>query len=82
MSRRNNFNISLNGSASASNKEASNSTSVIYDSRQNNYTSPQDNFKYTDFNKSSVDWNHEVNEVYKEEIMKQRMILDLLSSRF
>ena len=72
MSRRNNFNISLNGSASASttNQEAGNSTSVIYDSRQNNYTSPQDNFKYTDFNKSCVDWDHEVNEVWKEEIAK------------
>ena len=82
MSGSNNLNFSLKGSASTTNEKAGNTKTMIDDCKRNNYTSPQENFKYTDFNKSSVDWNHEVNEVYKEEIMKQRMILDLLSSRF
>ena len=83
MSESNNFNFSLNVSASASttNQEVGNSTSLFYDSRRNNYTSPQEHFKYTDSRKPSVDWNHEVNEVYKEEQMKQQMMVDLLSSQ-
>ena len=74
MSGNNSFDFSLNGSASTSNatthQEAGNSKSVIYDSKRNHYTSPQENFKYTDFNKPSVDWDHEVDVVYKEEITK------------
>merc|ERR1711953_656739 len=74
MSGNNSFDFSLNGSASTSNstpnQEAGNSKSVIYDSRRNNYTSPQENFHYPDFKKPSVDWDHEVDVVYNEEITK------------
>ena len=72
MSGSNNFNFSLNGSPSNSttNQDAGNSKSVIYDSRRNNYTSPQENFSYKNFNKSSVDWDFQVEEVWKEEITK------------
>ena len=75
MSGSNKFNFSLNGTASASNsttdQEVGNTTPLIDDCRKNNYTSPQENFKYTEtFKKPSVDMEHEVNEVWKEEITK------------
>ena len=69
MSGNYNFNFSSNGSSSSS--ATSQPQSVIYDSRRNNYTSPQENFIYTDpVKKPSVDICHEVDEVMKEGILK------------
>ena len=65
------FNGSPSNSATSQPQEAGNSQSVIYDSRRNNYTSPQENFIYTDpFQRPSVDICHEVDEVMKEGILK------------
>ena len=70
-------------SNSTSNQEKDNSVSVIYDSRRNNYTSPQENFTYRDSKKSSVDWDLQVEEVMKEEIVKlSRHIQDGHGSTF
>ena len=52
---------------------------MISDCRRNNYTSPQEHFTNPEtFQKPSVDIEHEVDEVYKEEQMKQQMIVELM----